>query len=438
MRASAWHLAALLAAGCDAGPTALDVTVTFSGAAQPARLAVTLRVDRAPLRMDVSVVAPDGRPLHSGGNFVVLLPDTLDGQKVTVQITAPGTALAGAGTVVAVRGRKVDLVIALDGARDGGVDLGGADLAGDGGRCEPGGWCIENVQTACEAGQLRTRACGFGCSGTTCLLPDGCGSPGDIRGPGTYRDSSLGFGNSARGSCAPTSGADAVTRITLKDWSTVTFDTMGSAFDTVLFTRTECANAMSELALAGPCQGALTTAVGTTCNDDSPTLMGGASRLVVCGLPPGTYYTWIDSKSDGGTYQLNVTVTPVSLNACDDAGRLLAGSTLEATTSGHANNYSSSGKASCGLDAGSTSPDAVFYFVLTATKDVTISTKGTTFRHSLYVRSDACGGTDLACDIAINPPAMLTLKKLTPGIYFVFVDGVAGDRGAIAITMTEK
>src|SRR5579871_210687 len=410
MRASA--LAALVAlAGCRA-PTSVDVTVTFDGAVQPDHLSVDVALGGAPLRTGATVTAPGGRALHSGDDFVIALPDSAGGQMVEVAVTAfqNGAAVrSGNGQLTVTAHRESSLTI----------DLLGACVAS----------CVNGVANVCTDGGAAMQQCAFGCAGAACNLADNCASPGDVSQGGSFAGSTAGLANDGDGSCAPNSGPDLVTQVTLTDWRTVTFDTSGSDYATALYTRTACANSSSEFSLAGPCPGAVNNVSATTCNK-----AGMASSLVECGLPPGTYFTWLDSVSVGGNWKLKVTTTPVDVNSCAGAGHLIGlGSFPAVDTTTHADHFQTASNQCTSTGAGAR--DATFYLVVPAQRNYTFSTaKG--FRHMVYVRN-ACNAADLACaETQVANKGVTLAANLAPGLYFVIVDGLtAGDFGNIVLTV---
>src|SRR6185369_13765344 len=172
-------------------------------------------------------------------------------------------------------------------ATDGSVDAGCGDA---------GTTCAMGVETTClPNGTTTKRPCPFGCAGDACA-----------------------------GTCGGMGGADLVTQLTLKGWSTVTLDTAGSKYDTLLYLRKTCNTPGSELPLAGPCMGGNPLALTTMCIDD-PMMGVPEARLVACGLPAGTYFPWLDAKAGGGLFTLDVKISPVTLLDCATGGNLLDG-----------------------------------------------------------------------------------------------------------------
>jgi hypothetical protein len=103
--------------------------------------------------------------------------------------------------------------------------------------------------------------------------------------------------------------------------------------------------------------------------------------------------------------------------------KLISGS---GTYTGDTTGNSSETKGSCGGDAG----EAVFYFVLNAPSYVQLSSLGTSFDSTLYVRTGACNtGKEIGCDddSAGQLGALLTFDILYPGTYYVFLDGFTVD-----------
>ncbi len=435
MRASLLVVTAL--AGCRAA-TSIDVQVRFDDVAvQPERLDATITVGQQALRMAAPVSAP-GRAVRSGDDFVVLLPDSADGQSVTVAVAAIAggrAVLDGSGATVAVLHREVPLTVDLgggpvDAGADAPVDLAPApDLVAPP-DLECANACANGVQTTCLAdGGVATTPCPFGCAGAACASGDDCASPADVGTGGTFSGDSAGLKNDTDGSCAPMSGPDLVTRVSFGDWRTVTFDTSGSAYANALYTRTTCNDLASEIPLAGPCPGAIVDPAALACDAG-----GMSSSLVECGLPPGSYYTWLDAAAAGGAWKLKVTTAPVDLNTCATAGALLGPGTWgPVDTTMHANHFMTTSN-KC-ADSGSVGNDAVFYFVVPTARMVTLSTaKG--FRHLLYVRP-ACNAPDIDCaETTVATKGVTMNLSLAPGLYFAIVDGVsANDTGQVVITV---
>jgi hypothetical protein len=129
MRARALAIA-LLFAGCHSEapvPTSLDVTVTFDDANHhPDHLVLTLVDGNNGMPMMATIYPKDQRPIRSDDNFIVLVPDALDGQMSSLALIAfelGAPTLRGQGSAKIVKGTSVPVTIHLDnGALDGGVD----------------------------------------------------------------------------------------------------------------------------------------------------------------------------------------------------------------------------------------------------------------------------------------------------------------------------
>jgi hypothetical protein len=295
--------------------------------------------------------------------------------------------------------------------------------------------CTNGVQTECSGGAAVMRTCGYGCSGVLCTAPEGCANPADVSAGAAFDDTTDGFADDAAGSCGGAGSPDALVTFTTTSWRTVTISTNGSAFDTVLYTRLTCSDPSSELPIDGPCVGGLQGTTSTACSDDAPGGLNGSSQLVLCNLPPQTpYYTWIDGKTGAsGEYLLTVSLGPPALlNSCASAGNLLDGNnrTFSATTAGHANTFVST--STCG-DSGTSSPDATFFLAVTTARTVTFTTSAA-FKHILYLRS-ACSGPDLACSFSGGTGTASLTHALTPGLYYVIVDGVMGASGPFTLNV---
>jgi hypothetical protein len=105
--------------------------------------------------------------------------------------------------------------------------------------------------------------------------------------------------------CQGGAGADVVYVFRVTRASTITIDTLGSAFDTVLYVRRE------------PCQ----TGTQVACNDDA----SGVSSRVTFAATPGVYYAFVDgfSAQSRGNFVLNITegaTREICNNLVDDDG----------------------------------------------------------------------------------------------------------------------
>jgi len=94
----------------------------------------------------------------------------------------------------------------------------------------------------------------------------------------------------------------------------------------------------------------------------------------------------------------------------------LPGGRFTGTTSGP-----SLDQGSCGGDR---APEAVYRLVLTARSDVFVTTHGTGFDTTVYMRNGCCGA-EVACndDSDNRTTSVLQARGVAPGIYYIFVDG---------------
>jgi len=118
-------------------------------------------------------------------------------------------------------------------------------------------------------------------------------------------------------------------------------------------------------------------------------------------------------------------------DTCTDAVDMGAGGTFTGTTLGYVNDY----RGSCG----GRGPDAVYYFILTATTCIEVDTFGTSWDTVLYVRRGHCiTGTEVGCDDDTSGlQSYLRFDALPAGIYFVFVDGYGrSSAGPYTLTMS--
>ncbi len=166
-------------AGCQP-PTSIDTRVIFDdNAHKPEDLVVSLLAGSVSLVVDRTVIAPGGRAVRSGDDFVTLLPDSVSGEEVTISVDTVENGhrtLHGESQTTAIRHGEVTLDLPLgadaDGGADagpGGPDAGGADAAsggadastdggtcgGDGEPCCPGNQCPTSTKGMCKNGVCR-------------------------------------------------------------------------------------------------------------------------------------------------------------------------------------------------------------------------------------------------------------------------------------------
>ena len=133
--------------------------------------------------------------------------------------------------------------------------------------------------------------------------PQSCVSPTVITDFGVSTGATLPGTSSAAGSCVDSSGTEAVFAFTPPTSGTVCMRTRGSSFNTLLYARSSCANAASEI----------------TCNDNGRNQQSEISFSAVAGQ---TYFIFVDGVSGAnGSYVLAVTegvCPPLGLENCTD------------------------------------------------------------------------------------------------------------------------
>ncbi len=260
--------------------------------------------------------------------------------------------------------------------------------------------------------------CGAGCD-------EACPEAATVTLPGG-RQTPTASGGAYTGSCGG-AGAEAVLSFTLTVTSDVFVTTHGSGVDTVLYVRS-CRCAGSELA----------------CNDDADGRETSVLRLT--SVAPGTYNVFADTEASMSVpLQVDLYATPTAGTA-DRCGRALA---LPPSISGNTCGAASDQGGGCEGGSDLEGPDHVYYFVVdgSAPRTVTLDTCTgcTRFDTTLDVRATCTGsGSRVACaaegcrsTCAGGPPRLATLTRdLSPGLYYVFVDGPAGECGDYTLTAT--
>ena len=241
---------------------------------------------------------------------------------------------------------------------------------------------------------------------------DTCAGAATIGGAGgVFTGSTLGAANDLAGGCGGADGADVVYTFTLAAASDVFITTVGSAIDTVVYLRSTC------------------TRADLGCQDDYSA--AALDRRRAAGRQSGgrDYYVIVDRKTAAarGNYRLevNITADDGAGDRCGQPYEWVPGSThLCGDTSGASDEYISS----CQSD---TDNDRVYYIVVPTTTTVGFTTcdGGTNYNTLLYLRR-ACGdqATEFSCnndDGGCSPStrSRLPASTLTPGIYYLFVDG---------------
>lgn len=205
---------------------------------------------------------------------------------------------------------------------------------------------------------------------------------------------------------------------------------MSSGFDTVLYVRTECEDESSEVA----------------CNDDASPPGGFGSRIARR-LQPDTYFLFVDGYHDSrGDYGLTVSFSEITDtetaidtetdtgtgtgsspgDTCDNPLPIRAEGT--AIYAGDTRDAHGDYRGGC---AQSLSPERVYSFTLEETMEVDVSSIG--FDTVLYLRSECSDSAgDIACDDDSTPPGdygSRITETLSPGDYYLFVDGYGGTTG---------
>lgn len=151
----------------------------------------------------------------------------------------------------------------------------------------------------------------------------------------------------------------------------------------------------------------------------------GAGWLDLHALPAGTYFLWVNGQyPDEGDYTLEAQLTPVMpSDTCQTVTDLAFSDGGVAQASGDTRLVYDDATGSCG---GSGS-DFVYRFTTQMPLDLRAeaSTSTSSHRPVLYLRQGSCGGSELACAPALSAgaPAQLQRDGLTPGTYYLWVDG---------------
>lgn len=183
---------------------------------------------------------------------------------------------------------------------------------------------------------------------------------------------------------------------------------MQSTYDGAVYIRSDCQNPNSELA----------------CNDDHRDTR---HAMIVTTLDPGRYYVYADGYSAGnaGDYSLGADVVPLTgggapADACTAPGQAVPGQDLVIDTFPATDDLSGS----CG---GQGAPDVVYRVDVPSRARFRARVSDAEFTPVLYLQR-ACGqsSTEVICGVLSGAGTELD-TLLTPGQYFLVVDGVAQD-----------
>jgi hypothetical protein len=185
--------------------------------------------------------------------------------------------------------------------------------------------------------------------------------------------------------------------------------------------------------------------LGTQQACGAATAGGAVGSISVGALPIGTYYLVVDGANNtAGAYSLSATLTtPVPGEACSLPKALTftnggAGGTATVSGDGTGTSFNDT-NGTCG---GSSGADLVYSFTTTAPRldliaNVTPSGSGS-LRPVVYLRSSSCtAGVELGCTLAsaVGASASVTAQGLTPGTYYLWVDG-EGTAGTFNLSAT--
>jgi len=205
---------------------------------------------------------------------------------------------------------------------------------------------------------------------------------------------------------------------------TYTFDTIGSAFDTVLYLRDG-------------------NGAQLACNDDIQGAVNALSRVSVTLSESQSISVFVDGfNGQGGAFVLRVNADcPLPFrNDARDLGNPLSVSLTGTTTC----SVSFIGDASCGgspglPNGGIAAPDAIFLYSAPADGSYTISTMGSNFDTVLYARLGTCSGSELGCSDDIepgtNPRSQLNFNLETGQTIVIAVDGYADEKGDYVLSI---
>jgi hypothetical protein len=174
-----------------------------------------------------------------------------------------------------------------------------------------------------------------------------------------------------------------------------------------------------------------------------------ATSHIFCGLPPGTYYTFVDGTTcfGPGLFTLTPKISPVTQDDCLGAGMLQPFGFPVSVTANTGNKPANSslssapmGTANCG-DLGVNAPEYTFW--LPITKPGTLltarikSAQPPNYLPLLYVQRQ-CNPALTTCDDGNKHATLPQISIANPGAgpWYFFVDGDQATRGTFTLEVT--
>ncbi|MBN1771152.1 MAG: hypothetical protein JXB32_07830 [Deltaproteobacteria bacterium] len=275
----------------------------------------------------------------------------------------------------------------------------------------------------CDGGSCTWGGCDFGAG----PMNDACsGTLPDISSGGVFTGNTCAAANDYTYTCGTVSAAspDVVFQLVLTEPRDVVLDTIGSAFDAMLFIRHGGA--------AG-CPGA----TADRCDDNTAGGTPGQARIQWPAMPMGTYWVILDGAYAGsrGDYVLNVFVAdppPPRNDTCATATAMTGPGIYAGSTTSAADDHGPS----CVTTTGG--HDVWYSFTLPGRSLVYLDVNdGAAWNSVLEVRRGPCGAamTSAACnDNACGGNRSQWFGTLEAGTYYVVVDGAtATDRGGFGL-----
>jgi len=180
---------------------------------------------------------------------------------------------------------------------------------------------------------------------------------------------------------------------------------------------------------------------GSTC--DASTLLGcevsspSPVRNALHNLPPGTYHAVVETTL-GNPTTLTAFVRPVTpptlVLFADDCSDVLSIPETGGSFQGNTRNATAQYPGSCDQGGGTPegAPDQILRLELTARRRVILDMRGSGYRTLLDLRrGPSCPGEAMtfSCAVGYYPQRSYLDRTLDPGVYFIQIDGFAGDSG---------
>jgi len=170
------------------------------------------------------------------------------------------------------------------------------------------------------------------------------------------------------------------------------------------------------------------------CLHSSTTSGNGDEAIVLANAPLGVYYIVVDSRQANQQGLFSLEVSCGYLN-CSNALPLVCGQTFQGSNLQGSDNVSIYGCSGSPLQLGNNGPERIHAFTVTTTGQVIVSLTGLTANLELYLLNSCDRGSCVQASRNEGTASESIITNLTPGTYYLVVDGVNGATSNYGLTV---